>query len=104
MCELYKCEWYYSHTQCTWDDDAPLPVIKWSIAPTRLGGERELVLKWKEEVIHVKKILRVGCGQEEPGILMRVKLRQEVALNKGPVIAHIKARSKALITSGTFNS
>ena len=51
---------------------------------------------WPEEAIHVK-LLRAGCGQE-PGSIMQ---RQEVAMNKSPVIAHIKARSKVLITSGT---
>ena len=40
---------------------------------------------WAEEAIHVK-ILQAGCGQEEPGSIMRVKL---VAMNKSPVIAHM---------------
>ena len=33
-----------------------------------------------------KKILWLGCGQEEPGSIMRAKL---AAMNKSPVITHI---------------
>ena len=47
---------------------------------------------WPEEAIHVK-ILRAGCGQEEPGSIMRVKLATGCC--------HQAHRSKVLITSGT---
>ena len=50
------------------------------------------VIKWKgawpKEAIHVKK-----CGQD-----VGQGERQEVAMNKSPVIVHIKARSKVLIS------
>ena len=49
------------------------------------------VITWPKEAIHVKEIFLW-----EPGSIMRVKL------DKIPVISHIKARSKVLITSGTY--
>ena len=55
---------------------------------------------WPEEAVHVK-ILWAGCGQEEPGSIIRVKLATGSCHEQSPVIVLIKARSKVLITSGT---
>ena len=40
-----------------------------------------------------------GCGQEEPGIIMRVKLATGNTVVERPVIAHMKARSKLTETA-----
>ena len=57
-----------------------------------MASEIKLKGACHEEAIHVD-------GQDVSQGALRE--RQEVAMNKIPVIAHIKARSKVLITSGT---
>ena len=51
-----------------------------------------------EEAIRVS-VVGGGCGQEEPGIVMRVKL--VTGSRNRPVIAHMKARSKHSLLTET---
>ena len=53
---------YYAIVSCSYNCmfGTTIEVIKWKGA-------------WPEKAIHVK-ILRAGCGQEEPGSIMQVKL------------------------------
>ena len=43
---------------------------------------------------HTRKIMRTGCGQEEPGSIMQVKLATRSCPEESLVVAHIKANPK----------